>query len=64
LRFSASTPPLIELRVVSLPPTISSIRLPRYSCGVMLRVAGVVRQHRDQVVARRRVDALVPQPVK
>jgi hypothetical protein len=28
------------LRVVSLPPTISSTRLPMYSSGVMLRVAG------------------------
>ncbi len=28
------TPPLIELRVVSLPPTISSIRLPRNSSGL------------------------------
>ena len=37
---SASTPPVIELRVVSLPPTISSSKLPRYSCGDMWRVAG------------------------
>src|SRR6185437_14535522 len=40
--FSASRPPDIELRVVSLPPTISSIRLPRYSIGLssMFLVAG------------------------
>ena len=38
LRFKASTPPLIELRVVSLPPTIKSRMLPRYSFGGMLRV--------------------------
>ena len=30
--------PVIELRVVSLPPTISRIRLPRYSCGGMFLV--------------------------
>ena len=36
---SASTPPEIELRVVSLPPTISSNMLPRNSLGGMLRVA-------------------------
>ncbi len=39
---SASTPPEIELRVVSLPPTISSIRLPKSSIGslIMSRVSG------------------------
>ena len=39
LRCSASRPPVMELRVVSLPPTISSTRLPRNSSGPMLRVA-------------------------
>ena len=34
------TPPEIELRVVSLPPTISRIRLPRNSFGGMFRVDG------------------------
>jgi hypothetical protein len=38
--FSASRPPVMLLRVVSLPPTISSTRLPMYSIGGMLRVAG------------------------
>ena len=42
--FSATTPPVIELRVVSLPPTISSTRLPRYSSGssTMPAVSGFV----------------------
>ena len=37
-RDSASRPPVMELRVVSLPPTISSTRLPMYSRGDMFRV--------------------------
>ena len=31
--FRNHNPPLIELRVVSLPPTINSSRLPMNSCG-------------------------------
>jgi hypothetical protein len=37
--FSAHNPPLIELRVVSLPPTISSTQFPMNSIGSMFRVA-------------------------
>ena len=36
---SAKTEPEIEFRVVSLPPTISRIRFPRYSMRSMFRVA-------------------------
>ena len=34
---SAHNPPLMELRVVSLPPTISRVRLPRNSAGSSTR---------------------------
>ena len=37
--FSARTLPVMVLRVVSLPPTISRMTLPRNSRGVMSRVA-------------------------
>ena len=37
---STSSPPVIELRVVSLPPTISSTIMPRNSCAGMFAVAG------------------------
>ena len=38
-----STPPVMELRVVSLPPTTSSRMLPRNSIGlsIMSRVSGL-----------------------
>ncbi len=52
----------MELRVVSLPPTISRMTLPRYSSSAHVARGRAVGQHRDQVVARRRVDPLVPQP--
>ena len=60
-RFKASTPPEIELRVVSLPPTTSSRILPRNSIGGMSRVASPWARHRQQVVRRRLVYALVAQ---
>ncbi len=59
--FSAYTAPEIELRVVSLPPTISRIRLPRNLRSVHVPRGVAVRQHRDQVVLRRLVDPLVPE---
>ena len=57
-----SRPPLIELRVVSLPPTISSTTLPRYSRALMLRVASPCASIEIRSRARLGVDPLVPQP--
>ena len=59
--FSARTEPVMVLRVVSLPPTISRTTFPRYSRGVHVPGGLAVGQHRDQVAGRRRVDPLVPQ---
>ena len=51
----------MELRVVSLPPTISRIRFPRYSIRSMLLGGFAVGQHGDQIGLLRRVHPLVPQ---
>ena len=51
------------LRVVSLPPTISSVRLPRKFSGLLLAQMArrrAVRHHRQQVALRRLLGALVP----
>ena len=45
------TPPLIEFLVVSLPPTISSMRVPKKSHGVIDHVFSVrvIREHGDEI---------------